>query len=241
MRRTPSTKELAMTRRTIVTAVLAAALTLPAAAAQAHVTLQPVEAPAGGFARLDVRVPNEEDAKNTVKVEVQMPPGFADASYEPVAGWTVKETRHKLAKPITADDGDVLTDELGTITFTAGSGKGIKPGQFQDFGLSLGLPDRPAGTKLAFKALQTYTGGEVVRWIGAEGSEHPAPIVTLVAGTASTGGASAPPAAAPAPDHDGGDEDGGGNGLAIVALIVGALGLLAGGAALATARRSSSA
>ena len=37
-------------------AVIAVALVVPAAAA-AHVTLQPSEAPAGGFTRLDVRVP----------------------------------------------------------------------------------------------------------------------------------------------------------------------------------------
>jgi uncharacterized protein len=227
-----------MTRRTVALATLAAALALPAAAG-AHVTLQPSEAPAGGFARLDVRVPSEEATKSTVKVEVQMPPGFADASYEPVPGWTVTESRHKLAKPITAADGDVLTDELGTITFTAAPGKGLKPGQFQDFGLSLGLPDKPAGTKLEFKALQTYSGGKVVRWIGAEGSERPAPVVTLVADTSASGGAAAPVPAAPAAADKSGDD--GGNGLAIVALIVGALGLLAGGAALLTSRRSSAA
>jgi uncharacterized protein YcnI len=227
-----------MTRRTIALAAATATLVLPAVA-NAHVTLQPSEAPAGGFARLDVRVPSEEATKNTVKVEVQMPPGFADATYEPLPGWTVKETRHKLAKPIKAADGDVLTDELGTITFTAAPGKGLKPGQFQDFGLSLGLPDKPAGTKLAFKALQTYSGGKVVRWIGPESSAHPAPVVTLVADTSASGGAAAPAPAAPAAADKSGDD--GGNGLAIVALIVGALGLLAGGAALMSARRSSAA
>jgi uncharacterized protein len=224
-----------MTRRTIALATLAITLALPAVA-DAHVTLQPGEAPAGGFARLDVRVPSEDAAKNTVKVEVQMPPGFADASYQPVPGWTVKETRHKLAKPIKAADGDVLTDELGTITFTAAPGKGLEPGQFQDFGLSLGLPDKPAGTKLEFKALQTYSGGKVVRWIGAEGSDHPAPVVTLVADSSASGGAAAPAPTTPAAADKSGDD--GGNGLAVVALIVGALGLLAGAAALVAARRS---
>jgi periplasmic copper chaperone A len=228
-----------MNRTTIaVAAAVAAALTLPAAA-QAHVTLQPTQAPTGGFARLDVRVPSEEDAKNTIKVEVQMPPGFSDASYQPVAGWNVTETRHKLAKPIKADDGDLLTDELATITWTAASGKGLKPGQFQDFGLSLGLPDKPAGTKLTFKALQTYTGGEVVRWIGAPGSEHPAPQVTLVADTTASTTAAAPAPAASADDSD--SDSGSGNGLAIVALIVGALGLIAGGAALAASRKGKAA
>jgi uncharacterized protein YcnI len=216
-----------MTRTTIPAAAIAAILALPVAAA-AHVTLQPGEAPTGGFARLDVRVPNEQDAKATTKVTIQMPPGFADASYEPVPGWSVRETKRKLATPITTDDGDTLTDELSTISFTAAPGKGIEPGQFQDFGLSLALPDKPAGTKLTFKAVQTYAGGEVVHWIGPEGSEHPAPIVTLVA--ASREHATPAPAA---------DDDG--DGLAIVALIVGVLGLLAGGAALAVARRSSSA
>jgi uncharacterized protein YcnI len=162
---------------------------------------------------------------------VQMPPGFADASYEPVPGWRATIATHKLAKPIKADDGDLLTEELSTITFTA-TGKGLLPGQFQDFGLSLGLPDKPAGTKLTFKALQTYAGGKVVRWIGAPDTEHPAPQVTLV--SADTSGDQA--AAAPATTTATADDDGT-DGLTIVALIVGALGLLVGGAALVTARR----
>lgn len=224
-----------MSRKTISAAALAAALSLPAAA-QAHVTLQPSEAPAGGFARLDVRVPNEEDAASTTKVVVQLPPGFADASYEPVPGWSVRETRRKLPTPIETEHGDTRTDELATISFTAAPGKGVKPGQFQDFGLSLGLPDKPAGTKLTFKALQTYSGGEVVRWIGPAGSDRPAPIVTLVA--AGTDAANRAAATPPAATDDGDDDDAGGDGLALVALVVGALGLLAGGAALFVARRA---
>jgi uncharacterized protein YcnI len=214
-----------MNRRIIVIATATAALAVPAAA-HAHVTLQPKQAPAGGYARLDVRVPNEEPAAATTKVVVQMPPGFAGASYEPVRGWRVRVAKRRLASPVTTADGDTLTEEVATITFTA-AGAGIAPGQFQDFGLSLGLPDEPAGTKLTFKALQTYAGGRVVRWIGAPQSDHPAPQVTLVA-------ADAPAAAAPAAKEDDDDDEGGG--LAIVALVVGALGLLAGGAALVRAR-----
>lgn len=215
-----------MSRRIIAAAGAVAALAAPAVA-QAHVTLQPKQAPAGGFARLDVRVPSEEPTAPTRKIVVQMPVGFADASYEPVPGWRIVVAKRKLAEPVKTDDGDTLTEELSTITFTA-TGEGIGPGQFQDFGLSLGIPDKPAGTKLTFKALQTYAGGKVVRWIGAPDSEHPAPQVTLVA-------AADPAAAAPAVDEDD-DADGDGNGLAIAALVVGALGLLAGGAALLRAR-----
>ena len=62
-------------RITIAAAALLAALAF-ATAASAHVTLQPDEVPAGGFTRLDVRVPNERDDAGTTKVEVQFPPGF---------------------------------------------------------------------------------------------------------------------------------------------------------------------
>jgi uncharacterized protein YcnI len=214
---------------TIAAAALAASLALPAAAG-AHVTIQPAEAPAGGFARLDVRVPDEDPSKATTKVEVQMPPGFAEASYEPAPGWRVAVAKRKLATPVKTDEGDTLTEEVSRITFTA-TGKGIEPGEFQDFGLSVGLPDRPAGTKLTFKALQTYDGGRVVRWIGAPGSDEPAPQVTLVAADAGD---------AATPDTVVGTADGGDDGsdtLAIIALVVGALGLMAGGAALVRGRR----
>ena len=38
-----------------------------------------------------------------------------------------------------------------------------------------------AGKALTFKALQTYSSGEVVRWIGPPDAEEPAPQVTLTA------------------------------------------------------------
>jgi uncharacterized protein len=85
---------------------------------------------------------------------------------------------------------------------------------------------------LTFKALQTYSNGEVVRWIGPPDSEEPAPQVEL---TAAEEEASAP-AEQQAPAAAAGEEDDDGNGLAIVALVVGAAGLAAGLAALFTRR-----
>ncbi len=219
-----------------LTTVAISALVLGApAAAQAHVTLQPDEAPAGGFARLDVRVPNEEETKDTTKVQVQFPAGFAAASYEPVPGWTVEVKKTKLAKPIKTDDGTV-TDQVSEITWT-GDGKtgAIKPGQFQDFGLSVGLPDKKAGSKLTFKALQTYDGNEVVRWIGPPESDRPAPQVTLTAAEGEHGAAAAEPAAADAEESS--DDDGPSTGLVIAALALGGAGLGVALTAVAIARR----
>lgn len=217
-------------RSYILGAALAAPLVL-ATAAGAHVTLQPSEVPAGGFTRLDVRVPTERPDASTTKVEVQFPPGFTTVSTEPVPGWTAKVARVKLAKPQVNDEGEKITDRVDTVTWTAAGQGGIGPGQFQDFGLSVAVPDK-AGSSLTFKAVQTYSSGEVVRWIGPPDSEEPAPQVKL---TAAEGEGGAAPAAQQQP-ASGGDDDGGSDTLSIIALIVGAAGLAAGIAALLRGR-----
>jgi uncharacterized protein len=213
-------------------AAIAAIVALAApAAAQAHVTLQPNEAPAGGFARLDFRVPNERDNASTTKIQLQLPDGFAEASYEPVPGWKVQVKKAKLATAIKTDDGTV-TEGVKEITWT---GKpGIPPGGFQDFGLSVQVPGK-AGDKLTFKAVQTYSNGEVVRWIGPEGSDTPAPVVSVTAAADGHGSAAATPAPSQPASSTSDDSS---DTLAIIALIVGALGLLAAILALATSRRS---
>jgi uncharacterized protein YcnI len=210
--------------RFVLAAALLATLTLAPVAA-AHVTLQPEEAPAGGFTRLDVRVPNERDNADTTKVVVQFPPGFLSVSTEPVPGWDSEIGMRKLDKPV-EQFGEQVTEEVGRITYTGGA---IRPGEFQDFGLSLGVPDKP-GSTATFKAVQTYSNGEVVRWIGPPDSEEPAPQVKLTAAAAEAGGGGAQPAGQPAAEE--GDDDGGSDTLAIIALIVGIAGLAAGLAAL---------
>jgi uncharacterized protein YcnI len=231
-------------RRTIPVAIAAMVLA-PPCAASAHVTLQPDTAPAGGFTRLDVRVPNERDDKGTIKVDLKLPPGFVSASYEPVPGWTVKVAKEKLAEPIKVEGLDV-NEQISRITWTGDPKQGgiIAPGQFQDFGLSLAIPKAKPGATLTFKALQTYQGGEIVRWIGPADSDEPAPTVTLTGadGTEDTGAASGTPGAnatpTPAPAQSAAADDGGSDGLAIAALVVAALGLAAGIAGLVVARRA---
>jgi uncharacterized protein YcnI len=228
-------------------ALAAAALALLPAAAAAHVTVQPSSAPAGGFARLDVRVPNERADAGTVKVDVQLPPGVIAASYEPVPGWTVRLARERLDTPVETEDGFEVDEQIARITWTGRGPDGvIPPGAFRDFGLSLRMPAGEPGDVVTFKALQTYDDGEVVRWIGPEDADEPAPTVTLEAaaeggghgapGTAAEGGedAAAPAASTTAPAADEGTDA-----LTIVALVLGALGLAAGIAALLTARRTS--
>ena len=173
--------------RTLAAATAVAALAVPAAA-QAHVTLQPTAAPAGAFTVLDVRVPTERDDAATAKVDVQFPAGFASASYQAVPGWRVKVIKKKLTKPIQTDDGPI-TEGVSRMVWTRTDRRGgIEPGQFQDFPISVQIPGK-AGDKLTFKALQTYSNGEVVRWIGAAGSDSPAPVVAVTAAKAAAAAA----------------------------------------------------
>jgi uncharacterized protein YcnI len=220
----------------IVLAALIALLLVPSNA-PAHVTLQPNSQPAGQFVRLDVRVPNELDNASTTKVDVQFPPGFIFASYEAEPGWKVTVKRRKLDTPVTAE-GEKFTEEVSEMIWTGSGSEGkIEPGQFKDFGLSVQIPDK-AGTKLKFPAIQTYSNGKVVRWIGAEGSEEPAPIVTVTA----AGGDETSAASSGSSDEEKSSSDEGSSDdsktLSIIALVVGGLGLLLGGFALSRARRA---
>ena len=220
-----------MIRKLVPTALLALALLAPAAA-EAHVTLQPNEAPEGAYTVLDVRVPNESEGENTTKVAVQFPEGFGDVSYQAVPGWNVEVIHEKLKKPIQTDDGPV-TEGVKEVIFSGGK---LAPGQFQDFPLSVQIPGK-AGEELTFKAVQTYEK-EIVRWIGAPESEHPAPQVLVLppkeAGQSSTVNNKSLPLTSSDSSDSGGSSD---KGLAVAALIVAAIALLLGGAAVVGSRR----
>ena len=108
------------------------------------------------------------------------------------------------------------------------------------------MPEDAAGSSLVFPAVQTYSGGEVVRWIGDESADEPAPAIAVLAAASEE---EEPPAtdttatettapdegtsgdAAAATDDDGEDDDG----QATLALVLSIVALLPGGGALAYA------
>ncbi|MGC4836008.1 YcnI family protein [Micromonospora vinacea] len=232
------------------TATAAAALAFTAAAtavlgfagpASAHVTVNPKEAAQGGYARVAFRVPNESDSASTVKLEVVLPENapVGSVSTMPVPGWTVATEKRKVDPPIEVH-GSQLTEAVSKITWTASGDAGVKPGQFQEFPVSLG--PLPQVDSMVFKTLQTYSDGNISRWIdepapGAEEPEHPAPVLTLAAAAAPAGSAT-PTAAVASPDDDD-DDDGNGLavGLGVAGLVAGLAGLALGGLAFARTRR----
>ncbi|MCU1430660.1 MAG: hypothetical protein JWL83_4660 [Actinomycetia bacterium] len=213
-------------------AVMGALAVALAGPASAHVTIEPPEAAKGSDAVLAFTVPNEMDNAATTQVVIAFPTDhpIADAFTEPIPGWTAKVERAKAAKPIKTDNGDV-TEYVSRITWSGGS---IGPGQFQNFSVSVGLPTDT--DSLVFKALQTYSNGQVVRWIetpvGGTEPDHPAPTLTLTAaGSSATPGVTTAPAASTTSSKSDSSK-----GLAVAALVVGIVALLVGAGALARGR-----
>jgi periplasmic copper chaperone A len=216
-----------------VAAVAAAAVGLSAVPALAHITVSSPGATQGGFGVLTFRMPNEAENTNAIGLTVQLPAGqpLGSVSVKPQPGWSYTVTRAKLSAPITDDDGNQVSDYPSVVDWKATAG-GIKPGEYAEFSLSVG--PLPKAGSMVFKALQTYSDGQVVSWIeqpaagSTEEPEHPAPTLALAPAAAAS---AAPATAAAAPASD----DGASKGSVTGAYVVGGIGLLAGLAALALA------
>lgn len=203
-------------------AVFVAVLAI-ATPASAHVAVSSPDAVPGAEAVLTFRVPTESDTASTTKLAVRLPADtpFTTVDVLPMTGWTFTVKTSTLAKPLTTDEGDTVTEAVAEVDWTATAG-GIAPGEFGEFTILAGpLPDADS---VAFGAVQTYSDGTVAQWneTAAPGSsaepEHPKPTLTIRAAApakpASTTGATV---------------------LSIVALVIAALAL--GVAVVGNARR----
>ncbi|MBO1418504.1 YcnI family protein [Streptomyces sp. FH025] len=232
------------TRRLAAVALTAAASVVALAGpAFAHVTVNPGSAAQGGYTAVDFRVPNESDTASTVKLEINLPLDHPLASVRtlPLPGWTAAVEKSKLDKPIKVHGSDV-TEAVSKITWTADAGTKIAPGQFQEFKVSLG-PLPADADSMAFKTLQTYDNGDVVRWIdespaGQPEPAHPAPVLALTkAAGGDDHGVTATPSAgahndgsdhAAASDGDAKSSDGTARTLGVIGIVVGVIGTAVG-------------
>ncbi|GHC76482.1 YcnI family copper-binding membrane protein [Streptomyces flavofungini] len=241
-----------LTRVSVVAGTAASAvLLLSAVPAFAHVSVSPEGVAAkGGYATVNFKVPNERDDASTTKLEITFPADqpLASVMTQPIPGWKAKVTKTKLKKPIEIH-GEKIDEAVSKVTWTA-DGKGVEPGTFQKFPLSLGqLPED--ADQMVFKALQTYSNKEVVRWIepqqkGQDEPDFPAPALALSAASEDHHGAAADNKADKAGAKSGGKEESASDSdssdttartLGIVGIVVGAAGVAFG--VLAGRRRSS--
>ncbi|MFK0152229.1 YcnI family protein [Streptomyces sp. NPDC090493] len=222
-----------------VAAVTGTAVLAVSSPAFAHVSVQPEGTAAkGGYAVIDFKVPNERDNAATTKVEVNFPADHPIASVmpQPMAGWKIDVTKSKLAKPLEMH-GEQIDQAVTKVTWTA-EDKGIEPGYFQKFPLSVGaLPENT--DELVFKAVQTYSNKEVVRWIevqqkGQDEPENPAPVLALSAATDDHhGSTTAEDTAAKTETTASSDDSGSSGGTDTTARVLGVVGIAVGAAGVA--------
>jgi len=229
-------------RIAIVSAAAGIAFVAVAAPAWAHVEVEPASAPKGTDAVLAFVVPNEKEDATTNKVVVQFPTDhpIAEAATEAIPGWTAEVSTKKATTPISTDEGEV-DQSVTSVTWTA-TGAGIPVEGFQQFRVSVGLPDD--ADSLTFPTTQTYSDGETVNWVqvtppGGPEPDDPAPVLTLTAGesdgatTPTTAGNTASTSNVKKSDVDSAKT------IAIIGIVVGALGLIAGVGGLTMGRRKS--
>ena len=156
-----------MTRRTLGRAwlgltLVAALLGGGAATASAHIQVTPTLAAPSDAVKFTVLVPGESSSASTTKVALKVPRGTLPYSYGEAPGWSRKLV---LAKD----------QSVAQIVWTGR----LAPDGFAAFSFLASTPPRPA--VLTWKALQYYSDGSVVRWIGSPSSEEPAPRTDVMA------------------------------------------------------------
>lgn len=221
--------------KTTFAATLVASLTAAAPAA-AHVTIVPGEAPADGYATLQVQVPHGCDGAPTKAVRVQIPESVPSVTPQVHPGWAV--STQDGPKDAVELHGETVTSGVKEVVWTAADAGPLPDGRLDIFGMSVKLPAGKAGDPVYFPTVQECAKGES-GWIqipqqgeSADDLELPAPAVVLTASEGEHGHSAAEKAAATSDS----DDDGPSTGLVIAALVLGGLGLLTGLAALISAR-----
>ena len=132
---------------------------LPVAPAAAHIQVRPGQAAPGDPVLWTVLVPSEQ-ATGTRQVELAIPQDVLPFSFEDAPGWT-RQLRKNPDGSVRSVvwRGRTRADGLATFRFLAST------------------PEREG--PIAWKAIQTYRDGAIVRWIGSEASEHPASVTTV--------------------------------------------------------------
>lgn len=163
-----------LVRHTLIATAATTTLYLGSTApASAHVRASSDDAVRGSTALVTFEVPNESTTgAATTGLAVSLP-DLTSVQAETQPGWTVKLDR------------DSTSGTVRAVTWTAAPDSGIGVDQFGLFRISVKLPDTAT---VSFPTTQTYADGAEVKWDqplvpGAAEPEHPAPTLTLAAGS----------------------------------------------------------
>lgn len=150
-------------KRTCTLVATLLATFVPASIALAHVEISPDVANIGARTTFTLTVPNERLKARTVSVAIRMPDGVLQPRGVSAGGWSAQLSQDAGHPVITWTGGTISGDAQDTFTFSAQ------------------MPTT-SGATLTFPATQTYSNGDVDRWIEAQDADLPAPVVTVGTG-----------------------------------------------------------
>ncbi len=217
-------------------------LTLASATpASAHVTVTPTVTNAGEYTVATFGFSHGCDGSPTTRLEIQIPEQVLSVAPTRHPLWDVKNNIVQLDEPVTDPHGNEVTERTASIVYT--SKEPVPDGTRDAVELSFQVPDVP-GETLTFPTIQKCAKGENA-WVeipeegqDPEELESPAPSFEVLPALEEGGHGSSSttatteetePAAAEAEDET--------NALGWAGVGLGALGLLAGGTALARSRK----
>src|SRR4051812_49665842 len=148
-------------RRLAAAALTAPGPPAPVPPAFGHAVVSPPIVEPATLQVFTLSVPTEREDRETTKVELTVPKGFAIDSFAPAAGW-----KRKVASTGSGEDAVV-----NTVTWSGGSTPTEEDAVFQFNATAT------AAQTYTFKVRQTYDGGKIVEWSGPESSAPPAPQV----------------------------------------------------------------
>jgi uncharacterized protein YcnI len=130
-------------------------------AAQAHVSVWPRESAVSTNELYTVRVPNEKEIP-TVQVRLEFPAEVRVSRFVAAPGWQRQVERDgNRITAVTWAGGQIAADEVGLFQFQALNGD--------------------VAGDVSWKAVQTYSDGSVVQWVGPRGASDPAAFTQLTA------------------------------------------------------------
>lgn len=211
-----------------------ALVVLGAGAATAHVSVTPSTTAAGSYSVLTFSVGHGCGDSPTTRLTVQVPEQLFTVTPTVNPGWTLEKKMEKLDPPVKDAHGAEYTERVSEVVYTAKTP--LQDGVRDTIAVQVPLPEKE-GEKLVFPVIQSCEKGETA-WTqtfeeGQDEPESPAPFITT---TAAEGDGHGHGRATESDDHETAEAAGTSDALGWTGVVLGALGLLAGGVALGRTR-----
>lgn len=216
---------------------LALAVAVPA---QAHVSVTPSTTAAGGYSVLTFSLSHGCEGSPTTSLTFQLPESVVSVSPTVNPNWTVEKKMKKLTTPVDDGHGGQYTERVDQVVYTAKTP--LADGYRDAVALQLQLPDT-VGEKFVVPVVQKCETGQT-NWNqtydeGQPEPESPAPFLTITKAAGDEHGTGHASDRDPAATEASTAEDSPSSAPGWIGLVLGALGLVAGGTALARTRKQS--